>query len=305
MIVLGVLLALALVPPLVGATGGRPAARVARRVPPAAATVLLTGFALTVSLATGMMLCLAAFLGTVELFPFAHPSDWSAGTLRARIPVPSAAGLAAGTLAVGLLGRAGLHLVRVVAGARRASAAVAVLPAVGELAVVDDPAAHAYAVAGRHRRVVVSTGMLRSLTGPQRRALLAHEHAHLRHHHHRYTRLAWLAAAANPLLTPVARAVDQAAERWADAVAVRAVGDPATVAHALGRAALAGPPSSHGLGAAGHDVVDRIRDLLEPPRRQASAGLLLGAAAVVCWASTAAVLFHTYNVIEFAETVVR
>ncbi|MCK9925871.1 M56 family metallopeptidase [Frankia sp. Mgl5] len=309
------LLALALFPAVVGLAGSRAAAGAARYLPPAAATVLLTTFAVTVSVAVETMLSLSAYLGTVDLFPAAHPHDWSTPTLRATLPIPNAAGLATGALAVILLGRTGVHLVRVVVGARRTTAAAAALPAVGGLAIIDDTAAHAYAVPGRNRRVVVSTGMLRLLTGPQRRALLAHEQAHLRHHHHRYAQLTRLAAAANPLTALIAPAVDHAIERWADAAAVRAVGDPCTVAHALGRAALgrpAAPPHRpgaahdhpHGLGAAHDHVVDRVRDLLDPPLRQTRVGVLLAVATMLCWASTAAVVLYIHGVIELAEATV-
>ncbi|ONH21993.1 M56 family metallopeptidase [Pseudofrankia asymbiotica] len=302
MTVLAPLLVLAMAPVAAGLIGGRVATRAARRLPPAAATVALTGFALTVSFATLALLCLTAFLGVVERFPATHPSDWSTPTLRERLPVPIPVGLAAGGVAAALLGRAARHLGRAVATARRTAAVVATWPSVGELTIVDDNAAHAYSVPGRNRRVVVSTGLLRSLTGPQRRALLAHEQAHLRHHHHRYAQLARLAAAAHPTLSPVARAVDRAIERWADAVAVRAVGDPVTVAHALGVAALAAPPPAGGLGAAHHDVVDRVRDLLEPPRRRSRAAVPLALAALLCWASVIALALYTFSVVELSES---
>ncbi|WP_261575759.1 M56 family metallopeptidase [Frankia gtarii] len=305
MIAFGLLLVVAAIPLVAGPTGARVAARAARSLPPATATVVLTGFALSVSLVTGAVLCLACLLGVVEQFPATHPADWSTATLREQLPVPIGVGLAAGGLAIALLGRAGLHLVRVVARARRTAAVVATLPAVGDLAVIDDTALHAYSVPGRHSRIVVSTGLLRSLTGPQRGALLAHEEAHLRHHHHRYAQLARLAAAANPLLSPVARAVDGAIERWADTVAAREVGDAATVARALSTAALAlprMPPES--LGAAHHDVIDRVRDLLEPPRRQARTGVLFVLAATLCWASATALVLYVFRVVELSESVV-
>jgi Zn-dependent protease with chaperone function len=94
--------------------------------------------------------------------------------------MPAPAALVAGLGASGMLARGYLHLARVVRSARQSTAAAARLQAIGDLAIVQDPAVHAYAVPGRYGRVVVSTGMLRTLSGPQRRALLAHEHAHLR-----------------------------------------------------------------------------------------------------------------------------
>jgi Zn-dependent protease with chaperone function len=301
---------LSLIPVLLGAGAGGFGSRAARRLPPALATVLLTAFALTVALATGMLLCLAAYVGTVGLLPLVHPRDWSPRRLHEELPIPAWVALATGAVAGVLLARACRHLVRVVRSSRRTAAAAAALPAIGDLAVVPDTAIHAYAVPGggphRRGRVVVSTGMLRCLSGPQRRALLAHEQAHLRYHHHWYVQLARLAAAANPLMRPVAIAVDQATERWADAVAVRQVGDRAVVAHALGRAALARPAApGDALGAAQHDVLDRIRDLLEPPRRQAHTALLFAAATAACWLCTIAVILYTHGIVDIAEAASR
>jgi hypothetical protein len=267
---------------------------------------LLTAVALTVALTTGLLLCLACYVGTVHLIPLAHPVDWSSPRLHKELPIPTPAAVVAGLVATSLLARASLHLTRVVRSAHHTAAAAAGLPAVGDLSVVQDSAVHAYAVPGRGGRVVVSTGMLRTLSGPQRRALLAHEQAHLRYHHHRYAQLARLAAAANPLMLRVALAVDQAIERWADAAAVREVGDPAIVAHAVGRAALARPMFPvQTLGAARNAVVERIRDLIEPPRRRARIGVLLALAMALCWVSTAAVVLYTHGVIELAEATHR
>jgi len=47
--------------------------------------------------------------------------------------------------------------------------------------------------------------MLRTLSADERRALLAHEAAHLTYRHHVYTQLTDVAAAANPLLRPLRR----------------------------------------------------------------------------------------------------
>ncbi|HVX21349.1 MAG TPA: M56 family metallopeptidase [Acidimicrobiales bacterium] len=299
---LRVVVLLALVPVLAGFLA---VPRVARRMPPASASVLLTVFSLTVSSMTGLMLCLAALFGVIRLLPALRPHDWSAHTLYDQVPIPAAVGVAAGVLAVVLLARAGVHLVRVARSMRRTAAAVAGLPVVNGLAIVDDPALYAYAVPGRRRLVVVSTGVLWQLSGPQRRALLAHEDAHLRHHHHLYVQLSRLAAAANPLMRPVARAVASSLERWADADAIRDVGDPAIVAHALGKVALASNATlpAQALGAARSDVVERVRDLLEPPTRRRRGGLALALGTMLCWASSAAVLLYVRNAVEIAEVV--
>ena len=107
----------------------------------------------------------------------------------------------------------------------------------------------AFAVAGAPGHVVVSTAMLNALDADERKVLLAHEAAHLRHHHHLYTQLAQLAAAANPLLRPLARVIAEGTERWADEVAAAEVGSRRLVARGLARAALARREHRHGTGA--------------------------------------------------------
>ena len=113
------------------------------------------------------------------------------------------------------------------------------LPGGGELIVTGDSAADAYAVPGRPGRIVVSTGMLDVLDDTGRTALLAHERAHLSGRHHWFTAAARLAASANPLVRPLAAAVDFTVERWADESAASAVGDRQLVARAIASAAIA------------------------------------------------------------------
>nr|WP_223186357.1 M56 family metallopeptidase [Streptomyces sp. CBMA29] len=171
---------------------------------------------------------------------------------------------------------------------------------------MENDAVIAYTIPGRHRRIVVSTGMLRSLSAVQRRALLAHETSHLRHRHHRYVQLARLAAAANPLVRPVSRAVDLAVERWADENAAVEVGDRRTVAHALAAAALAsaapGPaPPAGSLGGARTGVADRVGFLLRPPVRHRLAYALVTAGIVLCWTATCVAVGHIHGLMELAE----
>lgn len=113
------------------------------------------------------------------------------------------------------------------------------LPGAASLVITRDQGAAAYTVPGRPGRIVVSTGMLEVLDEPGRRALLAHEHTHLEHRHYLYTAAARLAATANPLVRPLAAAVDYAVERWADENAARTTGDRRQVATAIATAAIA------------------------------------------------------------------
>ncbi len=73
----------------------------------------------------------------------------------------------------------------------------------------------------------------------ERDVLLAHERAHAKHSHYLFTSAARLAAAANPLLRPVAAQAGYTVERWADERAAAQAGDRALAARAIARAALA------------------------------------------------------------------
>lgn len=140
------------------------------------------------------------------------------------------------------------------------------LPPGGELAVVDDPQPGAYALPGTPGRIVVTSGMLRTLNARERSALLAHERTHLRHRHHLFLLVLHLAAAVDPLLRPVATAGAFALERWADEDAAAALADRPLVARAVARAALAAAHRPQpGLAVTGGPVPQRVRALLAPP----------------------------------------
>lgn len=298
-------IALAVVPLVVGALAAMFCRRALWRLAPSAATVLLTSLALTVALATGLLLCLTAVVALAEVPPTSVLGHWSPHALRDSIHMPPEVGAVGGTIATLLVCSAAVHALRVAAQARRSSAAAAVLPpAGGDLVLVNDDSAIAYAIPGRHHRIVVSTGMLRTLSATQRRALLAHEAAHLRQHHHIYVQLGRLAAAANPLMRPVSHAVDLAVERWADEVAAREIGDRRAVAHALAAAALAHAPAPGGaLAGAQTDIIDRIRVLLAPPPRRHAVATLIAANVVLCWTAAALVISHVDSLMELAQTV--
>ena len=85
---------------------------------------------------------------------------------------------------------------------------------------------------GRPGRIVVSTGLLRRPDASERRALLAHERAHLAGGHDVHNTAAHLAAAASPLLGRLAAAVALACERRADETAA-ATCRRSTIAEAL------------------------------------------------------------------------
>jgi len=167
--------------------------------------------------------------------------QYSQPVLRRGDPTTTATGLAAG----GLLAVAALTVVivcrrraRALAEAYRRAAHLAGHGVDGDVVVVPDQAIEAYALPGWPGWIVVSAGMLAALDADGQTAVFAHERAHLAGRHHLFTTVGRLAAAANPLLLPLARAVDYTVERWADEHAARVTGDRRLVAATIGRAAL-------------------------------------------------------------------
>ncbi len=207
-----------------------------RRLPPAAATRLLVTASVLVAGCSVFVLGVTAFTWIGQLPPIATLGQWSAADLRAADPIPIE--VAAGSAAL-LLSAAGWWLVV------------------------------AFTTPQPAGRIVVTTGLLHALSGDERRVVLAHETSHLLHRHAWWLLAADLAAAANPLLRPTARAAARCVERWADEDAATTIGDRRIAARALARTALlTRNPDLAGtlaLPATGGDVPTRVRALLQPP----------------------------------------
>jgi Zn-dependent protease with chaperone function len=277
-----------------------------RCLAPRLAAPLLTVLALATSLATGVVLGLAAFGAAAQLPLLARIGRWSSGALRPGEP-GLGWGLLAGAAACALLAAALAFAARAARDLARARRACRQLSAdVDRLVITRDDRPLAYAVPHPRGAVVISTGMLRLLSADERRALLAHEDAHLRQHHAAYVLLAELAARANPLLRPLARQVRLAVELRADELAADEVGDRRAVASALARASLAARgPAAGPLGSlaiAETDACTRVRALLEPPRRRrpwaAAAALALTLAST---ATAVSLMLDTHQRIEVAQ----
>lgn len=231
--------------------------------PPAAAR-LLTLVAVSSALTIGWLLLLTSFGWAVTYPEVDTVSSWCTVATPGHHPVGSVLGIAAAAFLVVGSARAILASVRFVRtdAAWRGSDPVEIVPS-------QDPIA--FAVPGGGGTVVVSTGLLGGLPRGQRDALLAHESAHVRLHHHRYVRVTQVAAKVVPFLYPLDRWVSLATERWADEEAARVVGDRKVVADAL-LAAASMQAMRHGLlYAAGSHLDDRVEALLEP--RSAPVGL--------------------------------
>jgi Zn-dependent protease with chaperone function len=227
---------LPLVIPLLAALAARP---LAERLPPAAATWLLAASSVALALASSAVLGLLALSALIRIPYVAAVGHLSRPVIASgdavSVPVAIVAGAvlaAAAVAACRALWRRGAAIVAAHRHARD-------LPGASQVVVTQDQAADAYTVPGWPCRIVITEGMLRALSAPEREVLLAHEQAHARGQHYLYTSLARLAAAANPLLRPVTAEVGYTVERWADEHAAATTGDRKLAARAVARAALA------------------------------------------------------------------
>jgi hypothetical protein len=308
------MLLLGLIPFAVSMLLARASGALARRLSPRAAVPLLTLLALATSLATGIVLCLAAFSALARQPDVAAVGGWSRAAVRPWNQLPVSWGIlaaaAAAVLLAGALGYltlAGRELVR----AGRVCRGLDIGPDRLVITRDDCPTAYtvpAYTVPARAGAIVVSTGMLKLLPADERRALLAHEAAHLRHHHASYLLLARLAAAANPLLRPLARNVRLAVELWADQVAADEVGGGRIVAQALARASLAAAAPSRrptlALAIAQTDVSARVRALMvRPPRLYPWAMAIALALTVTSSAAALTLTWMTHQQVETAQLI--
>ena len=271
---------------------------------PRAAVVLLTVTALSAALCTGLAFGVCGVLAVGQWDPVSDLGRWSQATLRQQSEFPVDLGVVAFVVMIVCLSSAMRRGLRSLRELRYLSLAARDLtPATAQLVVVDDAEAIAYAVPGRGGRVVVSTSMLKALSSTERRVLIAHEFAHLDGRHYAYRHLVRLAAAANPLLRPVVRAVDFGLERWADEVAVQRTGSRSVVARALTNAALLTTRRPmHALAANGADVLARVDALSLPPlrRRPILLGVVL-AAALCCWLAAGGLAVWGDTIVQHAE----
>lgn len=254
-------------PLLVSVLFGLAAPGVSRRLPPAQASRLLSVGSVIIAASTALSLGLLAFTYLGQQSEVAEIGHVTVATFRRHDPVHLSVAIAAlllipvlGTLTV----RAAFLRLRAILEAYRTCR---LLPSgATPLVVVPDPGIAAYAVPGRPGRIVVSRELLSALPPAERRALLAHEQAHLDRHHHWHLALVAMAARLDPLLWRLPAAAAYSCERWADEIAAEAVGDRKTTARALARTGLlragsgAGPMAA--MCATGTRVADRVSALL-------------------------------------------
>ena len=157
------------------------------------------------------------------------------------------------------------------------------MPAFGAI-VVDDSRPAAYCVAGRQPTVVLTTGALRMLDPAQLAGVLAHEQAHLTHHHLLKTmaRAGRLVFPFIPLLREADTQVARLTELHADDTAADAC-DSGPLATALVILATGGSHES-AMAAAANDVAERVIRLMRPAAPLRPAQLLLVRAGVAALA---------------------
>ncbi|MFG2622497.1 M56 family metallopeptidase [Streptomyces sp. NPDC048507] len=256
--------------PLVLPLTAWPIARLAEhRLHPRTATRLLTWTALLLAVCSTLCLALLMVVGTAQLPGNPLPDGWSDPEVREAVPYDEVAGRAAIPALLSVLVSCLAAEWRHRRVRKRAARAVAGL-AGRSVAVLRDRVPYAYALPGRRAgggQVVVSTGMLSGLTPGERRALFAHERAHLTGRHHRFLLAVQLAARANPFLRPLRTSVAFTAERWADEEAAARTGSRRTVALAVGKSALVsrGPHGAALAHFAAGPVPRRVAALLGPP----------------------------------------
>jgi Zn-dependent protease with chaperone function len=312
---------LPLLVPVLAAAAARP---LAGRLEPRLATWLLTATTVALAAFSTAALALLAASALARVPALAELGGYSQPVLRRGDPVPVLAGAAAALLltaaavAVAVVIRA---RARGLAESYRRAARMTPNVPEGPVVIVPGQAIEAYALPGAPGRIVVSGRLLAALDDRGQAALLAHEQAHLAGRHHLFTTVAHLAAAANPLLLPVARAVDYTVERWADERAATVTGDRRLVAATIGRVALLAPARPRRTRAAalaitGHHgrtgqrislawagpVPRRVAALLAPPPgRQLTLLAVAALLVLVAGVSAAEAARDLHELVEFAQ----
>jgi Zn-dependent protease with chaperone function len=312
---------LPLLVPVLAAVAARP---LAARLEPRLATWLLTVITVALAAFSTAALALLAASALARIPALAAAGGYSSPVLRRGDPVPVLAGVAAALLltaaavAVAVVIRARAR--GLAESYRRAALMAPTVPGQAAEAVVIMPgqAIEAYALPGSPGRIVVSGRLLAALDPPGQAALFAHERAHLAGRHHLFTTVAHLAAAANPLLLPVARAVDYTVERWADERAATVTGDRRLVAATIGRVALLAPARPRRMRAASLAITGarprpvslawagpvprRVAALLAPPPgRQLTLLAVAALLVLIAGASAAEAARDLHELVEFAQ----
>lgn len=266
-------------------------------------TMVALGLGSTASLA------ILTAAGLVKLPVAQLTGRWSAELLAQydAVGLPVGVGAAAGL--AGSVVACGYTLARWARALNRARRELGEVAGDAAFTVVPDDTPYAYTLPGSRGKIVVSSGMLRALTTAERRALLAHERAHLESRHDLIHCLAMLAVRLNPLLVPLRATLSYTIERWADESAVRDTGDRPAAARAIGKAALAARAGSRppvgSLAAAAGPVPRRVQALLRPAPVLGLRGLLRSFVGVICAGTIVMVVGSGLATVEAASDLNR
>ena len=134
-----------------------------------------------------------------------------------------------------------------------------------EVEILPSTAVFAYTLPGPAGNIILSEGLVSSLSERERDVVIAHERAHARHRHDRYLLLGRVATALVPFVRPIADRLEFSLERWADDEAALEFDDRRLVATAIARVAAAGShPSPAVAGIARLGAAARAEALLSP-----------------------------------------
>ena len=225
--------------PLLAAAAARP---LAARMEPRMATWLLTAATVALAACSTAALALLVASAVAPAPALAALGHYSQPVVRRDDPIPAITGAVAALMLTAVAVAVAVTFRRRARGLAESYRRAARLHDDGTVVVVPGHAVEAYALPGSPGRIVVSGRLVQVLDEAGRAALLAHERAHLAGRHHLFTTVAYLAAAANPMLLPLARAVDYTVERWADEHAARVTGNRRLVAATIGQVAMLATP---------------------------------------------------------------
>lgn len=253
----------------------------ARSVRPATGVWLTVGGALTAGACWTGALVLLGSRPIVRLLLALHFDRWPPPAFHLRWPDPYYAQLTAiASLATGLAVGA-WRARRIWRSTRLARDLRCASPAATELIVLHESESLAFALPTRPPGIVVSTGMLRALEPDERRAVLAHERAHLDGHHFIAVSAVDLVSSFTPLLRAYPNRIRFLVERCADEAAASVVASRETVARALAKSGASAARHSGTLHFHESDIKRRVDCLLRDPPQQRRAALVLPVLALV------------------------
>ena len=243
-----------------------------------ALVVLLLGGATMVPVVGHLLI--AFLVGVPEVGPLVHNTLHSGGIHLAKPNLVGAVALVAFVYAV-------FSLTRLVFSRKKIRAAHG-----GGLVVAPDAGMYAFALPGSRPGVVVSQGLVDSLSPDELAIVLAHENAHIENRHDRWMLVGQVCSAVNPLMRHSLLSLRYSLERWADEAAVRTCGSRQLVRETIAKVALGPEQPQHVLGVASFGVVARVRVLGLPEHGGSRWNLVFSACGVVLMAILCAIQWH-------------